>query len=59
MIMYGYKGPFNVWEVETEEERLEAITSIAEINAIAEEEAKRMRSEWKSSQEYKEINNGN
>lgn len=57
--MYGYKGPFNVWEVETEEERLEAITSIAEINAIAEEEAKRMRSEWKSSQEYKEINNGN
>lgn len=52
MIMYGYKGPFHVWEAESEQERLEALAEISQINAIAKEEVDRMEAEWKASEEY-------
>ena len=32
MIGYGWKGPFYVWEVETDEEKKEAEAEIARIN---------------------------
>lgn len=39
MIMYSYKGPFHVWEAETEKEKLQALVAIKEINAVAKEKA--------------------
>ena len=43
MIGYGWKGPFYVWEVETDEEKMEAEAEIARINAgmVAEADKKK------------------
>ena len=52
MIGYGWKGPFHVWETETEEERKEAEIEIARINAEMAEEAERANAEWRASPEW-------
>lgn len=55
MIMYNYKGPFLVWQTETEEEKKEATTMIAYLNSVIEKEAEKMNSEWKASPEWAEL----
>lgn len=52
MIGYGWKGPFYVWEPETEEEREEAEIEIARLNAEMEEEAKKDNATWRASPEW-------
>ena len=52
MIGYGWKGPFHVWETETEEERKEAELEIARINAEMKEEADKANAEWRASPEW-------
>lgn len=52
MIGYGWKGPFYVWEPETEEERKEAEIEIARLNAEMEEEAKKDNATWRASPEW-------
>ena len=52
MIGYGWKGPFHVWETETEEERKEAEIEIARINAEMAEEADRANAGWRTSPEW-------
>ena len=52
MIGYGWKGPFHVWETETEEERREAEIEIARINAEMVEEADWANAEWRASPEW-------
>lgn len=55
MIGYGYKRPCHIWEAETDQERLEAAKSIAEINTLVEEECQRLETEWKSSEEFQQL----
>lgn len=57
LIGYNYKGPFHVWEAETEQERIEASIAISQINEIAKEEATRMEAEWRASSEWQELKN--
>ena len=52
MIGYGWKGPFHVWDTETEEERKEAEIEIARINAEMSEEAEQANAEWRASPEW-------
>ena len=52
MIGYGWKGPFYVWEPETEEERKEAEIETARLNAEMEEEAKKDNATWRASPEW-------
>ena len=52
MIGWGGKGPFHVWVTETDEEREEAATAIAILEAnrvIEEDELNRI---WKASDEW-------
>ena len=41
MIGYGWKGPFYIWNTETEEEKQEAIKEINRLNKLMVEEAER------------------
>jgi len=56
MIGLGWKGPFHVWKAETDEERNEASAAIAILEAqrVAEEDV--LNSTWKSSAEWRELN---
>ena len=49
---YGWKGPFHVWETETEDEWKEAEIEIAHINAEMAEEAEQANAEWRASLEW-------
>ena len=55
MIGYGWKGPFYVWEVETDEEKKEAEAEIARINAEMVAEADKKNREWTASPEWAEL----
>jgi len=48
MIGYGWKGPFNVWEPETEEEKKQAGMEIACLNTEMEEDAATAYLIWRS-----------
>lgn len=56
MIQYGHKGSFHASEAETEQERLEALATITEINSITNKQAKKLKAEWKITEELKELN---
>lgn len=55
MIGYGYKGPCHIWAAETDQDRLEAAKTIAEINTMVENECQRLEKEWKSSEEFQQL----
>ena len=44
-----------MWSAETEEERIEAIREISRLNSEAAIEETRLNTEWKSSEEWKEL----
>jgi hypothetical protein len=52
MIGYGWKGPFHVWDPETEEEKQEAESEILRINTEMEEEAEKANAIWRDSAEW-------
>jgi len=52
MISYGWKGPFHVWDPETEEEKQEAESEILRINTEMEEEAEKANVIWRNSAEW-------
>ena len=54
-IGYGWKGPFYVWDIETEDERKEAENEITRLNAEMEEKAQKANEEWKKSLEWKAL----
>lgn len=55
MIGLGWKGPFHVWLPETDEERDEAMRKISRLNTEAQEEEDRLKTAWKTSEEWKEL----
>ncbi|KAF8248736.1 hypothetical protein K440DRAFT_545932, partial [Wilcoxina mikolae CBS 423.85] len=55
MIGYGWKGPFHVWDPETEKEKQEAESEILSINTEMEEEAEKANTIWKNSAEWTEL----
>jgi transposase len=55
MIKWGYKGPFHVWEAETDEERAASIVEIDKLNSEMEEETERLNQQWKGSEEWKAL----
>ena len=55
MIGYGWKGPFYVWEVETDEEKKEAEAEIARINAEMVAKADEKNRQWIASPEWAEL----
>ena len=52
MIGYGWKGPFHMWETETEDERKKAMIEIVHINGEMVDEAERANAEWRASPEW-------
>jgi len=52
MIGYGWKGPFHVWNPETEEEKQKAESEILRINTEMEEEAEKANAIWRNSAEW-------
>ncbi|KAG0136904.1 hypothetical protein HOY82DRAFT_598768 [Tuber indicum] len=52
MIGWNYKGPFYVWEEESEQEKKEAEEEMNFINSIIMEEQERATTEWKASEDY-------
>ncbi|RPB00568.1 hypothetical protein L873DRAFT_1897545 [Choiromyces venosus 120613-1] len=54
MISYGWKGPFWVWESETEEEKVTATSKILRYNENCGEEESRLNTAWRASEEWKE-----
>ncbi|KAF8242962.1 hypothetical protein K440DRAFT_670336 [Wilcoxina mikolae CBS 423.85] len=55
MIGYGWKGPFHVWNPETEKEKQETESEIIRINTEMEEEAEKANTIWKNSAELTEL----
>ncbi|RPA95803.1 hypothetical protein L873DRAFT_1812348, partial [Choiromyces venosus 120613-1] len=55
MISWDWKGPFWVWEPETEEEKAKAMEEIKEYNRNCKEEEKRLNDIWRSSEEWREL----
>ena len=55
MISYGWKGPFWVWESETEEEKVTAVSKILSYNENCGEEEFRLNTAWRASEEWKEL----
>ena len=55
MISHGWKGPFHVWDPETEEEKKEAEAEILRLNFEMEEEAGQANPAWKSTPEWAEL----
>ena len=55
MIGYGWKGPFYVWEVETDEEKKEAEAEIARINAEMVAKADEKNRQWAAPLEWAEL----
>ncbi|RPA98886.1 hypothetical protein L873DRAFT_1686154, partial [Choiromyces venosus 120613-1] len=55
MIGWGWKGPFHVWEMETKQEREEAATAIAILEAKRVAEENELNTLWKASDEWKQL----
>ncbi|RPB04331.1 hypothetical protein L873DRAFT_1840425 [Choiromyces venosus 120613-1] len=55
MIGWGWKGPFHVWEMETKQEREEAATAIAILEAKRVAEENELNTLWKASDEWKHL----
>ena len=55
MISYGWKGPFWVWESESEEEKVAAASKILSYNENCGEEESRLNTAWRASEEWKEL----
>jgi len=55
MISYGWKGPFWVWESESEEEKVTAAGKILSYNENYGEEESRLNTAWRASEEWKEL----
>ncbi|RPB05912.1 hypothetical protein L873DRAFT_1824677 [Choiromyces venosus 120613-1] len=51
MIKWNYKGPFYIWETETEKDRSEARDQIAILNENASNQEAQLNKEWKESEE--------
>lgn len=54
-IMWNYKGPFHVWDAETEEEWEAAKIEISKLNAQYEAEEENLNKEWKDSAEWRAL----
>jgi len=52
MIGWDYKGPFYVWEEESQQEKKEAAEQMDLINEIIVQEQEQATAEWKASEEY-------
>ncbi|RPA94324.1 hypothetical protein L873DRAFT_1937458 [Choiromyces venosus 120613-1] len=55
MISYGWKGPFWVWERETEEEKAKATSDITSYNENCKEEESCLNTAWWASEEWQEL----
>ena len=55
MIGYGWKGPFYVWEVETDEEKKEAEAEITRINTEMVAKADEKNRQWAAPPEWAEL----
>jgi len=55
MISYGWKGPFHVWNPETEEEKKKAEEEIAKINKEMEDDTEEKNKRWRASPEWEEL----
>ena len=55
MISYGWKGPFWIWETETEEEKAKAVSDIRSFNDNCGEEEARLNTAWRASDEWKDL----
>jgi len=55
MIGYGWKGPFYVWDSETDAEKKEAEREIVRINTEMVTEAEERNRQWKASAEFAEL----
>jgi len=55
MISYGWKGPFWVWQSESEEEKARATSDILSYNENCEEEESRLNTAWRASEEWQEL----
>ncbi|RPB05483.1 hypothetical protein L873DRAFT_1899051 [Choiromyces venosus 120613-1] len=52
MIKWNYKGPFYIWETETEKDRSEARDQIAILNENASNQEAQLNKEWQESEEW-------
>ncbi|KAG0638678.1 hypothetical protein HOY80DRAFT_1077327 [Tuber brumale] len=52
MIGWNYKGPFFIWEEESQQEKKEATEEIDLINLIIVQEQEQATAEWKASEDY-------
>jgi len=58
IISWNWKGPFHVWPAETKEEKEQARNEIVEWNAKSGEEDEGLNREWRTSQEFRLLKEG-
>ena len=55
VISWGIKGPFHVWDSESNTEKEQAAATIQKMNAAAKDEKYQLNKEWKASATYAEL----